>query len=202
MLDRELVRRKPIQGPHGEVVGTAIVDGELFGKVIQRVKAVVVIKPLLIFPVTAPHLAVVARCVGTDELMPDTKLSGSGLKQSRQIPFTVGESVGELKSIIRLDALHPDAPTGIPPGQHLEEVSGRIGALFRVGSEETQTGKLINGCVLEQAALWVCNTFAGHYLHIYLNTLSGIGHLFVRLGFVSLFLLCWWKQAKFAQDPE
>ena len=37
--------------------------------------------------------------------MPYTKLGGSGLKQSRQIPPAVGKAVGELKAIVCLDTL-------------------------------------------------------------------------------------------------
>ena len=35
ILDRELARRKPVKGPHGEVDGAAVVDSKLFGEVIQ-----------------------------------------------------------------------------------------------------------------------------------------------------------------------
>lgn len=34
MLDRELNKRKPIKRSHGKVVGAAIVDNKLFGKVV------------------------------------------------------------------------------------------------------------------------------------------------------------------------
>ena len=79
-MDRELKRRKPAESPHREVVREAVVDSKLFGKVVQRVKIMAGIKPLLILAVTALHLAVVMRGVGADELMPDTKLSSGGLK--------------------------------------------------------------------------------------------------------------------------
>ena len=53
---------------------------ELSGEVIQGVKTVAGIKALLILAVTTLHFTVVARRVGTDELVPDTQLGGSGLK--------------------------------------------------------------------------------------------------------------------------
>ena len=89
-------------------------DSKLLVKVIKREKAVTGIKALLVLPVAAFHLAIVAGCVGTDELVADTQLSGGGFKESRQVPFTVGETIGELKSVVGLDTLHPDAPAGIP----------------------------------------------------------------------------------------
>ena len=63
--------------------------------------------------------------------------------------------------------------------------------MFGVGGQEAQAGKLVNSGILEQTELGVCNTFAGHYLHIHLDPLAGIGHLLVGLGFVSVFLSAW-----------
>ena len=34
-LDSELVGRKPVKRPHGQVVGTAIVDGKLLCEIVQ-----------------------------------------------------------------------------------------------------------------------------------------------------------------------
>ena len=60
ILDSEFRGGTPTEGPHGEVVGAAVVDGELFSKVIQGVKAVVGIKAFLVFPVAALYLPIVA----------------------------------------------------------------------------------------------------------------------------------------------
>ena len=34
-LDSELIGRKPVKRPHGQVVGTAIVDGKLLCEIVQ-----------------------------------------------------------------------------------------------------------------------------------------------------------------------
>ena len=73
-------------------------DSELPGEVIQGVKTVAGIEALLILAVTTLHFTVVAGRVGTDELVPDTQLGGSGLKQSREIPLAVGETIGKFRS--------------------------------------------------------------------------------------------------------
>ena len=125
ILDGELGRRKPFKRPHREVVGAAVVDGKLLCEVIQGKESVRRIEALLILAVAALHFAVVTRRIGPDELVADTQLCGGGLKQSREIPLAVGKTVGELKSIVSLDTLHPDAPAGIP----LEQ-------LFRKSAEE------------------------------------------------------------------
>lgn len=68
--------------------------------------------------------------------MPDAKLVCGGLKQSGQIPSTVEKVVGKLKTIVCLETLHLNNPTGVPFGQLFQEVSGRIDALFRVSSQK------------------------------------------------------------------
>ena len=74
--------------------------------------------------------------------------------------------------------------------------------MLRIGSQEAKPCELINGGVLEQAQLRVRNTPAGHYFHIYLYPLTGIGHLLVGLGFIGRLLLRLRKQAQLPHDPE
>ena len=78
----------------------------------------------------------------------------------------------------------------------------KLGALLLAGSQETKPRELVNGGVLKQAQFRVCNTPAGHYLHIYLDPLAGIGHLLVGFGLVCLFLLRRRKQAQLAHYAE
>ena len=158
-----------------------------FAKVIEGIKAVAGIKPFLVLPVAALHFAVVTRRIGTDELVEDAELGGGSLKQGGQIPLTVGEAVGEFKTVVRLDALHPYAAAGIPLLQLFQEVGGGVGTLFRVGGQEAKAGELVDGGILEQAKSGVCDTPAGHYLHIHLDPLAGISHLLIRLGTVGFF---------------
>ena len=72
------------------------------------------IEAFLILAVAALHLAVVARRVGPDQLVTDAQLGGSFLEQRGQIALTVGEAVGKLETVVRLDALHFYAPAGVP----------------------------------------------------------------------------------------
>ena len=76
-------------------------DSELLGEVIEGEKSVTGVKALLVLPVAALHLAVVARRVGTDELVVYTELCSGSLKQGGQVMFAVGETIGELKSVVR-----------------------------------------------------------------------------------------------------
>ena len=125
--------------------------GELSGEVIQGVKTVAGIEALLILAVTTLHFTVVAGRVGADKLVADTKLGGSGLKQSGEIPLAVGETIGKFKAVVRLDALHADSSAGIPLEQLFQKIRRGIGGLLRISGQEAQTGELINGGVLKQA---------------------------------------------------
>ena len=98
-------------------------DSELLRKVVQRVKAVTGIKAFLVLSVAALYFAVVPRGVGANELVPNTELGSCLFKKGRQVTPAVGKPVGELKAIVGLDALSPDAPAGIPLEQLSEAVS-------------------------------------------------------------------------------
>ena len=114
-----------------------------------------------------------ARRVGPDQLVTDAQLGGSFLEQCGQIALAVGETVGELEAVVRLDTLHLDPAACIPRGQSAQEISRGIGGLLRVGRQETQPRELVDGGVLEQAQLRICNTAAGDDLDIHLHALSG-----------------------------
>ena len=121
---------------------------ELSGEAIQGVKAAAEIEALLILAVTTLHFTVVAGRVGADKLVADTKLGGSGLKQSGEIPLAVGETIGKFKAVVRLDALHADSSAGIPLEQLFQKIRRGIGGLLRISGQEAQACELVNSSVL------------------------------------------------------
>ena len=177
-------------------------DSKLLCKIVQGIERVTEVKPFLILTVTALDLAIVARRIWTDQLMPDTKLGRRLFKQSRQVTLTVREPIGKLKAVVRLDALHFYTSALIPFCQLPQEVRGGISGLLRIGGEKAQPCELVDGGVLEQAKLRICDTAARNDLHIHLNALSGMCHLLIRLRFVRLFRLFGGKQTHFAHDSE
>lgn len=201
-MDGALKRGTPVEGPHREVVGAAVKCSELLGEVIQGIKTVAGIEALLILTVTTLHFTVVARCVGANELVPDTQLGGSDLKQRRKVPLAVGEAIGKFKAVIRLDAFHADTSVGIPLEQLLQKIRRGVGGLLRVGGQKAQACELVNGCVLEQAQLRVGDTAAGDHLRIHLRLLSGIGHLLVGLWLVGWLLFRLRIQAQLSHYTE
>ena len=183
-MDSEINRRKPVKWPHGKIVGAAVVDSELFGKVTEGIEAVTGIKAFLVLSVAALYFSVVSGRVRTDELVSDLQIPGSLFKEGRQVTPAVGKTVGELKAIVGLDALYADAPAGIPLEQLSEEISRGVGRLLWIGGQEAKAGELINGSVLVKPQFRVCNAAQRDDLHIYLNPLAGIGHLLIGLWLV------------------
>ena len=111
-------------------------DGKLLFEVRKGIKAAAGIETLLVLTVAALYLAIVPRGVGPDKLMADAELLRCRLEQGGQIPFAVGKAVGELKAIVCLHTLHPDAPACIPLCQFFQEISGGIGEIGRASCRE------------------------------------------------------------------
>ena len=97
-------------------------DGELLYKIIQRIEGVTGIKELLILTVAALDFAVVPWRIRADQLVPDAQFGGCLFKQRLQIALAVGKAIGELKTIIRLDAFHPDAAACVPCRQLAKKI--------------------------------------------------------------------------------
>lgn len=77
-----------MKGSHGKIIGPPVVDGELFGKVVQREERMGVIKAFLVFSVASFDLAVVAGGVRTNQLVPDSQLGSGCFEQGWQITLS------------------------------------------------------------------------------------------------------------------
>ena len=65
----------------------------------------VAVEAFLVFTVAAFDLAVVTRGVRTDEFVADAKLGGSAFEKRWKIALGIGETVGKLESVVRLDTV-------------------------------------------------------------------------------------------------
>ena len=83
-MDSELVGRKPVKRSHGQVVGTAIVDGKLLCEIVQRIEGMAGIKAFLILAMAALDFVVMARGIRTNELVPNAQFGSSLFKQGWQ----------------------------------------------------------------------------------------------------------------------
>ena len=64
-LDSELIGRKPVKRPYGQVVGTAIVDGNLLCEIVQRIEGMAEIEAFPVLAMAALDFAVMARGIRT-----------------------------------------------------------------------------------------------------------------------------------------
>ena len=111
MLQRRKVRqdlfgRFPVERAQGEIVVLALPDSELSREVGKREELVRSIEILIIFSMTALHFTVVAGRVRTDEFVLDAEFGKGFLKESRAVGFGTVQPVGELRTVIGLDALN------------------------------------------------------------------------------------------------
>ena len=136
--------------PHRKVVGTAVMDGKLFLEIIKRKEGMAGIKAFLILTMAALHISIVAWCIRADQPVADAQLSSGFLKKGGNIPLAVGETVGKLGTVVRLDTLHADSPAGIPLHQTPQEVGGGVGGLLRIGGKETRACELVDSGILKQ----------------------------------------------------
>ena len=189
VVSKDNDRGEPKEGAHRKLVAVSLVGSELPTKVDERIEGVSIVESFLVFSVTAFDFAIMSGCVGTDELVADAQMDSGGFKQSRKITLAVRKTVGKLKTVVRLNTFDLDAASGIPCHGFLQEVCGRIRALFRISTEIPQPGEFIDRCVLIQTQIRISDTSARNNLHVDLYPLPRMGHLLVWLGHVLLFLL-------------
>ena len=95
-MDSELIERKPVKRPHGQVVGTAIVDSKLLCEIVQRIEGMAGIEAFPFLAMAALDFAVMARGIRTNGLVPNAQLGSSLLKHCWQITFAAGEANDKL----------------------------------------------------------------------------------------------------------
>ena len=144
------------------------------------------VETFLVFPMAALDLAVVARGVGTNELVTNAKLGSGGFKQRRNVAFGIGETVGKLKSVVRLNTFHDHAFSAKGFNNAPQEMCRRIGTLFGVSSQNAVSGVFIDRRILIELQFRVCDSGSGHDLYVNLDALAGVLHLFIGLGRVFL----------------
>ena len=174
---------------------------ELPTKVGERIETVGVIESLLIFPVAAFDLAVVAGRVRANQLVADAEAGGGGLEECFLAAILDGEAVGELSAVVGLDAFDLDAAAGIPGDGFLQEVGGGEGALLLISAEKTQAGELVDGSVLIQPQTRIGDAAPGDNLYIDLYAFARMCHLLVRFSNILPLFLRRREHAEAVQHP-
>ena len=63
------------------------------------------VEAFLVLAMAALDVAVMARGIRTNELVPNAQLGSSLFKQGRQITFAAGEAIGKLGAVVFLDTV-------------------------------------------------------------------------------------------------
>ena len=104
-----------------------------------------VVEALLVFTVTAFHLAVMPGCIRTDQLVLNALEFQCFFKHRFALAATaMGKSIREFEAVICLDTLNPDTFSPELSNYSAQELIRGIGALFRVSPKDPVTGILIN----------------------------------------------------------
>ena len=151
---KDLFRRAPVEGTHREVVVFVLPYGELLAEVVKGIELVRSVEVFIVLAMAALDLAVMARCVDPDELVPDPQLVERFLKERRTLRFGAGHPGRELRTIVRLDAfdhigelLHAMA----------DKLGGGIGVVVFEGLQVTEATVFINkGVLVIEAAVLGC----------------------------------------------
>lgn len=146
------------------------------------------IEPLIVLPVAALHLSIVARSKGADDFVADAMQFQVFLKECRFL--TVGrKTVGKFRAIIRLDTLDGNGESFY---KVIHKLCGRIGVVLLKSFHKAPSGILIHGSVLKKLLsdyLTVFEAGGRNKFDIHLDALSRIVHLFI--GFWNILWIGW-----------
>ena len=102
----------PKKRTHGKGVAQALVGSFLPTKAGEGVKTVRVVEALLVLSMAALHLSIAAGSIGADEPAANSQLSGRCLKEGSRIAPSGRKAIGELKTVVGLNALGGNAFAG------------------------------------------------------------------------------------------
>lgn len=162
-------------------------DRQLLLKVIEGKEAVRSIEFFIVFPVAALDFPIVPRGVRFDQLMSDSKLRQSLLKESWLRLLPSNKAIGEFSTIVSLDALNRIRETLYAM---LNKQRRGIGAVFRESLQVTKTAILIDKSILIPLC-WLClphDADLRDKFDIDLDPLAGISHLLIRFRCIFLWI--------------
>ena len=141
------------------------------------------VETFLVLPVTSLNFSIVSGRVGLDQSMHDSHCVSGSFKECRQVSFAVGESIGELRAVVSLNALDVEAMFFEERYRIFQECCRTVGACFLKRFNVPQSGELVDGGILiEPLSPGLAYQAGGrNVFDINLDALSGICHLFVRL---------------------
>lgn len=162
-------------------------DSKLSFEVLEGKETMGGIEFLIVLAVASLYFSIVSWCVWLDQLVTNIKLLQGFFKECWLGIFSTNQPICEFAAVISLHAFD-----GVGETLHtmLNKQCGRIGAVFRESLQIAKTGVFINEGVLVPLCRFFLpyDTDSGNKFHIDLYPLAGIGHLFIGLWRVFLWI--------------
>jgi len=163
------------------VIVPPIVQLELFGEVLKRVKGMRGVEPFIVFSMTALDFSIMPGCEGTDLFVPYPIFGKALLKECQICHGGCIEAFREFRTVVSLYAFDRHR-------KHFDQVfqkdSGRIRVMLIERFHIPPPGVFVNRRVLIEllSSRLIDQANGGHILHIDLDALPRILHLLIRLG--------------------
>ena len=169
------------------MIVSAFSNSKLSFEVLERKETMGCIEFFIVLAVASLYFSIVSWCVGLDQLVTNIKLLQGFFKERWLGIFSTNQPICEFAAIISLHAFD-----GIGKTLHtmLNKQCGRIGAVFRKSLQIAKPCVFINEGILIPLCWFFLpyNTDLGNKFHIDLHPLTGIGHLFIGLWRVFLWI--------------
>ena len=128
------------------IVIPAVIHFQLLCEILKGIKRVGGIEAFVVLTVASFHLPIMSGSKRPYDLVPDAVPLQMNLEHRGLIPIS-SKAVGEFRTVVCLDALNR---AGKGFYQMFQEHGGRISIVFFKSLHKTPSGKLVNGCVLEE----------------------------------------------------
>ena len=169
------------------MIVSAFSNSKLSFEVLERKETMGCIEFFIVLAMASLYFSIVPWCVGLDQLVTNIKLLQGFFKERWLGIFSTNQPICEFAAVISLHAFD-----GVGETLHtmLNKQCGRIGAVFRESLQIAKTGVFINEGVLVPLCRFFLpyDTDSGNKFHIDLHPLAGIGHLFIGLWRVFLWI--------------
>lgn len=162
-------------------------DSQLSFEVLEGKETMGGIEFLIVLAVASLYFSIVPWCVGLDQLVTNIKLLQGFFKECWLGIFSTNQPICEFAAVI---SLHAFDSVGKTLHTMLNKQCRRIGAVFRESFQIAKPGVFINEGVLVPLCrfFFPYDTDSGNKFHIDLHPLAGIGHLFIGLWRVFLWI--------------
>ena len=187
-IEQGIFRRFPTQWSHRKVIVFPIMYLQLILKICERIKSVCGIEILIVLSMRALYFSVMSWRIRSDFSVPDTQRCQFFFKHGQfRVGFIAAKALRKFSAIICLYTFYRKRKGS----EHVfQKDSGRIRGNLPESFHIAESGKFIDCRVLIELfpGCISCDANRRNVFHVDLYTLSGGGHLFIRLW--NIFGIC------------